>query len=1125
MPKGKNKNIVKVSPVHKSGVVKKQIGPVPFLYAFIFIFAFLLYGNTISNKYALDDDFVVLNNKIVHQGLKGIPHIFTSRYTDIKGGTFGYRPVTKASLAIEYQFFGENPHLSHFINVLLYALTGMFLFYLLRKFLKSYSFHLPFIITLLFMAHPIHTEVVASIKNREEIFSFLGGLIFLHFSVKYIENKKIIFLFLSLLGFVFGILSKLSVLPFLIVVPLFIYYFSGLTFLPLISLKLNINSFHFRLKKHKVLKEENPVMKNINNLKEESKNPKKFNISLNGYLSGIRNIIRFGGEAIIKWLRFNYIFILAVAIQVSSIFFRIPKIPIIIFACLLIHYLLKYFRTAFKIIPYRNFLYIILTSFVLFTILFSKELLRFNNHLNPASQIISTLLFIFCCILLIRNKKYAGIKDFLVEILSHKKLSAFLFIFLFSFSALSFLAISKYSDFGKYVHIFPNPDSDFRGLMSFPVLTLIYIVSRHIFKLVAKKVKTDIKAPVLLIVNIIMLLIIYLFYDSYDHILLNYSIITHFISFFFRIINRPVIITDFIPPAFLLRELVLIASLIISLLIASVIKSPAESIKTFISFVYAPFRFLFALILKFSTFLINFTKRFFPFAIRTLGRKADTLKYIILKSHFRKRLQKLSSFLKEPALKLIHILKQTPQVFKQLLLIAFAASVLLLIIQKSTNKYLPKEDARLFQWQNPLFKENVIESVRQGTPAKMKMLTPATEKVVVTSQNKSIIERIKLGAISSGFYLKKLIIPYPLLFYYGYNMFPYNDITDYHIIIPVILMLALLFIAIRGVKRKSVISFSVFYFIISISMFLNIVTPITGIVGERLAYIPSLALSMATGYLMFSFPNIKKLKLSSGNRLYLTYFLLLILLIPYVYISVNRNKDWKDIHTLMGNDIPHLHNSAMANVIYASVLQAEFYKTMAQNKPDITIADEAVIHYKQALEVYPYFDNSWNNLGTIYSDVYKKFAESIPCFLNAIKYKPDYTEACFNLAYNYEKINKTDSAFYYYAKTLSLDSANIKAISYLANLYFATDDTAKAFYWNRKIMKLDSLSDIPYIDIGNYYFHLNIIPRAIYYWETAFNKNPGNYGLCSNLATYYKQTGNPVKADFYYNKAKQAQNR
>ena len=308
-------------------------------------------------------------------------------------------------------------------------------------------------------------------------------------------------------------------------------------------------------------------------------------------------------------------------------------------------------------------------------------------------------------------------------------------------------------------------------------------------------------------------------------------------------------------------------------------------------------------------------------------------------------------------------------------------------------------------------------------------------------------------------------------------------------------------------------------------MFLNLITPITGIVGERLIYIPSLAFSIATAYLLYFLSNLKMLKLSPRNRLNLLYVLLLVLLFPYIYISINRNKDWKNMLSLINKDIPHLRNSAMANVIYASVMQGEFYNTLRRNEPDLQFVDKAVIHYKQALEVYPYFHNSWNNLGTIYSDVYKKWEEAIPYFLKAMKYKPDYTEACFNLALNYERINKTDSAFFYYAKTLSLDSLNINGMSYIANLYFSTGDTVKAFYWNRKIIKIDPLSDIPFINMGNYYFKLNNFPKLIYYWEKAFQKKPENYSLCMNLATYYQKAGNKEKADFYFFKANQVQNK
>ena len=75
---------------------------------FITVVAFILYGNTIPNDYSFDDVYVT-NNLDVQSGFRAIPKIFTSLYANMyedgKPLTFGYRPVVKASYAIEYGFF------------------------------------------------------------------------------------------------------------------------------------------------------------------------------------------------------------------------------------------------------------------------------------------------------------------------------------------------------------------------------------------------------------------------------------------------------------------------------------------------------------------------------------------------------------------------------------------------------------------------------------------------------------------------------------------------------------------------------------------------------------------------------------------------------------------------------------------------------------------------------------------------------------------------------------------------------------------------------------------------------------------------------------------------------------
>lgn len=205
------------------------------LKAILIAFAFVLYGNTMKNGYSLDDLYVTYNNPVVNKGIKAIPAILSTRYISVnaeEGGSmnFGYRPLTKVIFAIEHQFFGEDPGTSHFINVLLYGLTLLLLFSILRKLLNKYSIWFPFLITMLWAAHPVHTEVVASLKNREEIISFLFGLLALQSFIAYAQKNSYLALASGTLFFIFSGFAKPSTLPLLAAIPFAIYFFLNTNF-------------------------------------------------------------------------------------------------------------------------------------------------------------------------------------------------------------------------------------------------------------------------------------------------------------------------------------------------------------------------------------------------------------------------------------------------------------------------------------------------------------------------------------------------------------------------------------------------------------------------------------------------------------------------------------------------------------------------------------------------------------------------------------------------------------------------------------------------------------------------------------------------------------------------------
>ncbi len=197
----------------------------PFILAAI---ALLLYANTLTHQYVLDDDTVMAKNSIVKKGISAIPEIMTTPYR--KGAWLRqeslYRPLSLVMFAIEWQIAPNQPALGHFINILLYALTGFLLYKLLRKWFPQKHSFILFCIGLLFMVHPLHTEVIANIKSRDEVLGFLFALLAFSAIHDYVKDEKKAHLFYGILCYFLALLSKESTLTLLAVIPLSVYFFT-----------------------------------------------------------------------------------------------------------------------------------------------------------------------------------------------------------------------------------------------------------------------------------------------------------------------------------------------------------------------------------------------------------------------------------------------------------------------------------------------------------------------------------------------------------------------------------------------------------------------------------------------------------------------------------------------------------------------------------------------------------------------------------------------------------------------------------------------------------------------------------------------------------------------------------
>jgi protein O-mannosyl-transferase len=187
---------------------------------FVFLFPLALYLNTLWNSYALDDSLVLTENSFVQQGWNGIKDIFSNdtfvgffkqKKELVQGGR--YRPLSLVTFAIELALGINNPAFSHFINTLLFALLCVVLYQTFIWLMQFFNIpgNIPliaFIATLIYAFHPVHTEVVANIKGRDELLAILFLLLSFREYLRFLLKGKAIALAVSVLSFFLGLLSK-----------------------------------------------------------------------------------------------------------------------------------------------------------------------------------------------------------------------------------------------------------------------------------------------------------------------------------------------------------------------------------------------------------------------------------------------------------------------------------------------------------------------------------------------------------------------------------------------------------------------------------------------------------------------------------------------------------------------------------------------------------------------------------------------------------------------------------------------------------------------------------------------------------------------------------------------------
>jgi hypothetical protein len=245
-------------------------------------------------------------------------------------------------------------------------------------------------------------------------------------------------------------------------------------------------------------------------------------------------------------------------------------------------------------------------------------------------------------------------------------------------------------------------------------------------------------------------------------------------------------------------------------------------------------------------------------------------------------------------------------------------------------------------------------------------------------------KKLIVGFETTGQYIKLLTLPYPLKFYYGYDVVDTDSKITVFSIAGFIFFCAFIFlIFFFAKKRNNRIMFFIFSSILSLAFFSNWFVLVAGIIGERLVFEASFSIIFVFVYLYY------KLDFFSDLFKKITFLIVIIL---FSILTFVRNQEWKNPLTLMGNDIKHLQNSAQANNLYALNLM--------NNSKDIKSRKLAIEHFKKAIQIYPNFFNVHYDLGYNYLAIGDTL-NSIKHFNKVIELDGSFQDSYLNLVQIY----------------------------------------------------------------------------------------------------------------------------
>lgn len=361
----------------------------------------------------------------------------------------------------------------------------------------------------------------------------------------------------------------------------------------------------------------------------------------------------------------------------------------------------------------------------------------------------------------------------------------------------------------------------------------------------------------------------------------------------------------------------------------------------------------------------------------------------------------------------------------------------------------------------------VLNHYHANNMTKINVIENALVKEGLSSES-----RIATAILILGYYVKLLLVPYPLVSEYSYNTIPFTHFSDWRVLLSVAFYLA---IAIIGVVRfmknkKDPYAFGIFFFLVTIALFSNLFIMIKSTMGERFLFFPSVGFCLVVALLVDKW----LAKQGQDSVVYgqpKLWAVLAPICIIYSVIVIDRNGDWFDNHTIFVTDVKKTPENSHMNYL----LGYDLFSMAKQERNPATkdqLIDEAIWYMRKSVRILPEYYYAATDLGAAYF------------------FRKQY-----------------DSAEIYDRVALKLRPKDALSRNNLSGVYIATKQYGKNIDHCKETLALIPDNANAYADLGISYVNIGNADSAIYYLRMGMAVAPDFYGCYDVLAYVYRTLG------------------